>query len=219
MKKTIATVLLLVASVAILSPQASATDRDARQIDWIGFQSAAYDDARQMSGVIWSETRTAAAGGKWSILLGGSLGALEPDGMESDVCWSLGLGVKRYLCDRLSLALLGGYEQFPSYEDDPDTVSLTIEGKLRLIPATEATSPFVLAALSGRDVGRTPLQPGADESFRECLLTLGAGVDFMMNEELAIVFEGSYNNASNVSGDGETPDFWLCRVSMKYYFE
>lgn len=195
---------------------ASAIDRDARMIDTISVDGIQYDGGDSLGLSLWGETVTATREEIWAVLFGGGLGTIWPDSGDGIDYWEIGLGMKYYLLQDTSLALVGTYREL-DMPDDPDVVTTELTLKHRFVPADEAVSPFLRGGIGTRKVEYIP-EPSVDDDFTEMILSVGFGVDFMMADNFAIVFEGTWYVTEKLDDD-ETPDWWIGRVGMQYYWE
>ena len=200
---------------AAMSTAAFAIDRDARMIDTVWGEATVYDGGDSLGLSLWSETATAEPEGRWAILAGGALGTVWPNAGDGVEYWELGLGLKHYLARDTSLSLLGLYRELDT-EDRPDLRRATATMKHRLMPAADPVSPYVIAGAGLQTVEDIP-EPTVDTDFTELLLVGGAGVDFMMAENFAIVFEGAWYITQELDGE-ESEDWFLGRVGMQYYW-
>jgi hypothetical protein len=207
---------LFTVAVCLLAVAAPAIDRGASMVDTISVEGIQHDGGDSLGGSLWGETVTATKEQQWAILLGGGLGTLWPDLGDGIDYWELGIGVKYYLLRETSLALITSYREL-DMTDDPDIFTTEFTLKQRIIPAEEAISPFVRAGLGTRTVEYIP-EPDIDDAFTEMILSFGVGVDFMMADNFAIVFESVWYLTEELDED-ETPDWWFGRIGMQYYWE
>jgi len=198
---------------------ARALDRDARIIDTLGVEVSLYDDAEVMAATLWSEIAVNAPRRNWAILAGGSFGERSQDDVEDVTAWQAGVGLKYYLTWDMSFSLVGSYQQFDT-GDDFDILAGTAAVQYRLVPADRPVSPFVRGQVTVADVDAPAVYFGAErESFTEVIMTAGFGCDFMMNEELAFVFEGAFSESEDASHGVDYADGWTAGFAMKYYWE
>lgn len=194
-----------------------AIDRDARMIDTIALESTYYNSGDSFGGSLWGETATAAPNENWAILLGGGLGTIWPDGGDGVDYWEIGLGMKYYLVQDTSIAVAATYRELDMF-DDPDVLTGELTLKHRFVPADDPVSPFARAVIGMRTVETIP-EPEIDEDFTEMILALGIGCDFMMADNFAFVFESVWYVTEELGDDEESPDWWLGRIGMQYYWE
>lgn len=205
------TLLISAIIVLSLSPYARAIDREASMIDTLSIETTQYDSGDSLGVSLWGETVTATRQRNWAILLGGSIGTLWPDRGDGLDYWELGLGMKYYPRRNTSATVRGLYREL-DLPDRPDILTAEFFIKHRLIPAEETVSPFVRAGIGSRVIERIP-EPDTDEDFSETIFLFGAGCDFMMAENFAIVFESTWYRVE------ETQDWWLGSIGMQYYWE
>ena len=215
MKKAL--VLAGVTLAALAGSNAYAIDRGARMIDWIGGDAEFLDDAETIAATLWGETRFAVPQEIWAFLIGAGAGELSPDAADDAGFWNVGLGLKFYAAPVTSVALIGRYAEY-DYDDNRDVQSGELVLRHRLIPAEEAISPYVFAGAGVRF--SDDLEGGEDnaDSEAEPFATLGGGADFMMNDEMAMVFEGAYTGIDEQSGGYESDNGWRVGLYMKYYW-
>jgi opacity protein-like surface antigen len=209
-KITIASSLILLSVITI----APAIDRGARMIDTISIEGTTSDSGDSLGGSLWGETSTSAENEKWAILFGGSLAKLWPDKEENANAWNIGLGVKYYLLPSTSMALTGEYME-RDFQGKPDIKTGKLNVKHRLLPADDDISPYLLAGVGIRTVEYIHF----DNDYTELIYSLGMGIDFMMAENYAITFEGTWNMTAEM-GDDTSSDNWLMgRIGLTYYWD
>jgi len=197
-------------SLVIISP---AIDRDVRMIDTISIVGTTSDSGDSLGGSLWGETVTSKENDKWAILFGGSLAKSWQDNEENANYWNIGIGVKYYLLPSTSIALTGEYLE-RDYSGKPDIKTGILTVKHRLLPAEDDISPFLLVSIGMRTVEYIHF----DDDYSELIYSFGAGVDFMMADNYAITFEGTWNMTAEL-GDNTSSDNWLMgRVGMTYYW-
>ena len=124
--------------------------------------------------------------------------------------------MKYYVFQDTSLALTWTYREL-DISDRPDIMTGLLELKHRLIPAYETVSPYLLGGFGARRVEYIP-EPEVDDDFSEMIFSFGLGIDFMMNDHFAFVFEGTWNITEAIDEE-ETPDWGLFRIGMQYYWQ
>lgn len=207
---TITAILFLVFSVS-----SYATDRNARFIDSIGAFGMSYKDGQMTGYQIWGETALGRTSRDWALIVGGGIGSESPDkGNDSDFWDGLG-GMKYYFSDFTSLALVGSYMAYDS-DAHLKISAASLIGKHRFIEAAEGVSPFFTASATyrSRDYGND------NENEDEIVGTVGLGCEFMMNQDLSIVFEASYIHGESLdSGGAEIQDGVMGAIYVTGYWD
>ncbi|MBM4142832.1 MAG: hypothetical protein FJ225_04450 [Lentisphaerae bacterium] len=183
---------------------ARAIDRNAAMIDSIGLEATSFSDGYGLGLLLWGENAAAALPQKWAVVAGIGGGRKWYDVFDDPRFLDLSLGVKYYPWKLTGLSLYGTYSLIEW--GAADALAATFEIKQRLITADDPVSPYVKAVASARDYG---------EAFGE----LAAGVDFMMRDDFAIVFEGGYFVADDMAGESAPVNGWIGGVHMKYYWD
>jgi hypothetical protein len=216
MKWTLALVAVL-ASLAWVTP-ARAIERDAAMIDWIGVEYGSFSGGDSLGLVLWGEAAMPPAGGDWAILAGGRFGTItagDEDVSDTDY-WRVCLGIKYYLFQNLSLALIGSYARYDA-DAKAEATAATALAKFRLLSADGPISPYVFGSATAQAESSFS-DSDAGDVFPSVVLQAGAGCDFAMTDELTFLFEASGLTSEHT--DGGTVDFdgVLVCCAMKYYW-
>jgi len=213
-KREILSSIVILLSVAAIAP---AVDRDAEMVDTISVETMQYDDGDSLGLSLWGETATAMDEKKWAVLFGGNVGTIWPDMGDGIDYWEIGLGMKYYVLQDTSLALVGLYREVDQ-PDDPKILTADLTLKHRFVPAYETVSPFIRGGIGARTVEYTSEPDVGVNDFSEMIFSFGLGIDFMMTDHFAFVFEGTRYITEKLDED-ETPNWWIGRVGMQYYWE
>ena len=196
----------------------SAIDRNASCIDWLAVEGASYDQVAAIGASVWTEIGLATEHDDWAILAGLGGLRLTPDDGGSANAWMAALGVKYYLADLTSFALIG------NYRDSGSTYNLdsgaTLIAKQRLISADEVISPYVRLSASIQRATWRPSSTVSEQKFTEAVLTAEIGCDFMLRDDFALQFQGGRSESEDLSGDlDQFADGWIASVAMVYYYD
>jgi hypothetical protein len=209
---SITAVLFLVFAIS-----SDAIDKDARFIDSIGVIGLSYKDGKLLDFQLWGET---ALGGKnsnkdWALIVGGGIGTDSPSD-SSDVDFWNGLGgIKYYFSDFTSLALIGSYMAYDT-DANLDITSASLVGKHRFVEVSEGVSPFFTASATYRSIDTE----GGGDNDSEIVGTVGLGCEFLLTDDLSIVFEGSYiHGEALTSGGPELQDGILAAIYFTGYWD
>ena len=205
---------LLAASLLCVCP-AFAIDRDAKMIDTAAVEFMELDDADGISVAAWGETAFDTDSQDWAVLVKGAYGRISPVDLGSINFWNLGVGLKYYLIPSTSLAVIGDYTR---YDGSRDAKMGTLQGKHRFISATEKVSPYVTASIGIRDRSSFSDADVPVDSFSEALVTVGAGVEFRMNDVLSFVFDARYVEADESDDATEDLDGFTGFLGLQYYY-
>ena len=199
-------------ALALTACAALAIDRDANMIDAIRIEGASYDHADYGGINITGETLVDDTGGQWAIVAGISAGRLSIDAGGDFDAMALALGAKYYFTPLTSLAILGSYTWYDAVGDF-EVGAATASIKQRLRSPTRPLSPFLRLDTSVQFVDQL-------NSYNVLVLTATAGCDFMMNDSMAIVFEGGISESEKLDDEGfDRADGWLLSVAMQYYWD
>jgi hypothetical protein len=212
---TAATAGLLILAVA---RPAAATDRDARMIDTLAVQADVFDDGDAAKATLWSENAIASYGRNWAFLVGGGAGRIAPDNGRDVDFWEAGLGLKYYISLLTSVAVTGTYGAYYDLPGDPDVRTGALALKHRFVPADEPVAPYLAGVFGYRSVDE-PYDGSTTEDYAELLVTAVLGCDFMLTDALAIVLEGAFTHAEEVSGEFDTPDTWSGSIGLKGFWD
>ncbi|OGV63064.1 MAG: hypothetical protein A2283_23260 [Lentisphaerae bacterium RIFOXYA12_FULL_48_11] len=196
-----------------LSVNSFAIDRDAKFIDSIGAYGMSYKDGQLLGLQVWGETALGKINKDWALLVGVGAGTDSPDD-SGDTDFIDGLaGIKYYLSDLTSLALVGSYMGYDS-DSDMDITAASLIGKHRFIDASEGISPFCSASASYRAIDN------GDDNDSEIVGSVGLGCEFMLTEDLSIVLEGSYVRGESLNSDGfELKDAIVAAIYLTGYWD
>jgi len=211
-------VLTAVAVVLVLCTGAYAIDRSAKMFDSLTVSSTSFNGGYSLGVKAKGENATAAASGKWSILASCAFGQqwLNDDDLGDPKFLELGLGLKHYLFPITSVAVMGSYT-LNDWGRSPDAAAGTFELKQRFVPADEPVSPFLRGTVSMRNSSYSVEEVGP-VAYQEIVATVGAGIDFMMRDDMAFVFEGSYFETRDVANAPGPWTGWTGGLAMKYYW-
>jgi len=209
-------VLVSALTALLVSLNAHAIDRDAKIIDMLAGEAAKYDDFDYIGFKLWGETALPVEGDNWAFIFGGTYGEYSETGVEDVDAWSVSIGIKYYLTKVTGISLFGTYVDF-DLRQDAEIIAGTVHLKQRLLPATQAISPYLIGSGS---VQSAEVVPGStdDGSFTELIVTGGAGIDFMLDDNLSFVFEGAYSESEDVSSGVDYADGWSTLLAMKYHW-
>jgi hypothetical protein len=212
MNRIVVACLVVVLSLPIAS---LGIDRGARNIDSLGVSVAAFDEADEIGLVGTTEIAVRTEKDDWSVVAGGRLADVSPDGVEDDLTtWGVFLGMKHYLTRELSAQVTGNYRDLDI--EDAKIIGVDLAVKQRFIPVDEVLSPYGQAGAALQEVDGGA---GAD-SVTQLLLWGGFGCDVLLRDDMALVLEAGYSQAIEVSGDGEEyGDGFIAAVFMKYYWQ
>ena len=206
--------ILMVMAVLFLalSVNSFAIDRDAKFIDSIGAYGMSYKNGQLHGFQLWGETALGKINKDWAFLVGIGTGTDSPDDYgDTDFIDGLA-GIKYYFSDLTSLALAGSYMGYDS-DSDMDITAVSLLGKHRFIDASEGVSPFVTASASYRAIDIE------DDNDSEIVGSVGLGCEFMLTEDLTLVFEGSYVRGESLNTDGfEFKDAIMAAIYLTGYW-
>lgn len=198
-------------TIVLAASTASAIDRDARMIDALRIEGASYDDSDYAAFRLTGETEIENTAGQWAVLAGVAAGSLSLDqGPDFDVL-TLELGAKRYINPLTSFALIGSY----GWNDGPvdfEVGAVMLSIKQRFQSADQPISPFVRLDTSMQFVDQL-------ESYDVLVIAATLGVDFMMGDNWALVFEGGVSESEEFDDGVDRADGWIMGVAMQYYWE
>jgi opacity protein-like surface antigen len=207
------------AALAAATLTVGAIDRDASMIDTVAFDGFMSDGVDLARLGLSSEIGLATVHRDWSILAALGFGQVSPDAGINGELWFVGLGVKYYVTDLTSVALTGHYESW----DEPADIGIsgaTLALKHRLVPAHEVISPFLTAGASMEEMTVEFRGTPAEDSLTQIGIDVGAGCDFMLSDDMALVLQGGYTLTEKVSGGpDDTDDGWHVFAGMAYYWE
>lgn len=214
MRKALLAVLITMIAIS----HACAIDRGAGMIDSATVEAASYDDVDVIMINLWSEIALQTRNEEWAILAGAKFGQASPDGFGDAFTWCIAMGVKFYATDFTSFSVFGSYQDYSS-KYNYDTVAGTFLAQHRFLSTDEVISPFVYGTASLQSVQFEP-DLGASDDFIEVVLTAGAGCDFLLQDNMALVFKGAFSLSETFDGgDGGQANGLLGSVGMKYYWE
>jgi hypothetical protein len=213
MKKHLITTLLS-AVVLFSAPAAHAIDRGASMIDALWFQGASYDRADYAGIRITGETQVEGTGGEWAILAGITAGELSLDAGDTYDSIGISLGVQHYLSSLTTIAILGSYTWNNSDTDlSLNTGAASAWLKQRLLSPEKPISPFIRIEASLQAIDSA-------DSDNALVVRTTAGCDFMMGDDMAIVFEGGLSESDSLSTGGfGREDGWILNIAMQFYWE
>lgn len=200
---------------------AFAIDRGARLIDTVSLDMANLDDADVFGGSLWGETTFAVPNEDWALLAG--LGGYETaiDYGSDARSWFMGLGLKYYVLPLTSISAVGVYTRNDrAWWENSDTKAGTLTVKQRFLDANEPVSPYLRASYTWRERSTfSSFDPAAEtDMFSEDVVTVAAGAEFAMNNDLSFVFDVGMVMAE-ASDDGvEDLDGFVASVGMQYYW-
>jgi hypothetical protein len=111
---------------------------------------------------------------------------------------------------------MGYYESYDFGRDDANAISVDGEVKFRFASAKRKISPFVYGGAGYRT--SDAIDDDKTEDFEELIVSFGGGCDFMLNETLAIVVKGAYQESEEIDGGQESADGVLVMIGMKGYW-
>ena len=211
MNRIVVAVLLVALCVPAL---VFAIDREARNIDSLGVNAGAFDDADEVGLIATTEIAVPVEEDNWSVVAGGRLAEVSPDANVDDLStWSVFLGMKHYLTRELSAEATGHYRDMDL--SDARILGVDLMVKQRFIPVDEVLSPYAQVGGTLQDVDWGDGVAG----LTQVLLHGSLGCDVMLRDDMAIVLEAGYSQALEISGDGDTyGDGFIAAVLMKYYW-
>lgn len=212
-----ATVFLIAAVIAGTLGNSYAVERGARLSDAVAAKLGSFNDGESLVSSLWGEVAVPTEDEEWSLLAGGNYGMIFPEGRDDDISlWAAGLGLKRYLFDLTSLALIANYEEY-DFPNDPNALAGTIALKQRFVPADDAISPFMSADFTRRSASK--FSDAGDNRIPDKMWTIGLGCDFMVGATWAFVVEAVYSDADETTRGYEFWEGWLGSIAMKYYWD
>lgn len=205
----------LLVPVAILT--ASGLERDARSIEALRGDAAAYNHSDDIGLAITDVSPVAGSGGTWAVVseLGG--GRLSQSSGPSFDRLHLKIGVRHYLTSASSITLLGGYTWYDN-DDNFEIGELTLDARQFLLAPTAPVVPYVRVTGSLQFVDPSLQSPArTTESYRMTVFELLAGCELRMQQKMAFVFEGGVSESESLDSDGRgIADGWLLRIAMQY---
>jgi hypothetical protein len=215
--KVLITVLAILVTVLGLAIPSQATDRNAVSIDHLGIFSSSFDGGSSFGVVLFGEQALISPTREWALLVGGGMGDIDLDKMNSLEYWELLAGLKYYLSE---FNMVSSYFLYSSYEGngDPAARALFVEGRHRFLSAYDPVSPYVKLAVAVRDQDNPWDMPTA-EDYVEGVGAIGAGVDINFATSLALVIEVTGEGSAEFSGDNHSPGQWGGLVAFKGYWE
>ncbi|MDD4870245.1 MAG: hypothetical protein PHR77_06760 [Kiritimatiellae bacterium] len=209
-------VLIVAVLFLVFSVSSYATDKNAKFIDSIGVIGMSYGDGQLLDFQLWGET---ALGGKnsskeWALIVGGGIGTDSPDNSDDIDIWNGLAGIKYYFNDLTSLALIGSYMAYDT-DANNDITSASLVGKHRFVEVSEGVSPFLTASGIFRSI-----DTGSGENDSEIVATVGLGCEFLLTDDLSIVFEASYLHGEAIdSGGYELQDGVVAAIYFTGYWD
>jgi hypothetical protein len=179
-------------------------DGGTEEIFTIGGEFTSIEDVNSACGYAMSEVAIPNTDARWSMLVAVSYRDLDRDNfLTTAQTDGLGgsLGIRYYVTDMTSLALLAGYEEVDFVAYGEDVVTGTILFRHRLRPAGENISPYLKASWSLRFRETQPGESDLRGDSQDCLLTGGIGCEFMVSDDTGIALEVSCAGAINTEGE------------------
>ena len=222
-------ILVAMPLIAVLlgSVNAFAVDRldpdTANITETIGVEAAYYDgQSTDLRLSIWSERSMQHPPDLWAVVAGLTYGELDmdndevPEGEdENPTSWSAALGVKRYIGDLSSLALIGSYGE-STYISGTDVGGFRLEGKHRLISAQEVFSPYFKGSI-GFLTATVISDEQEDDDWDLLVYTVGVGCDLLQFDEgVRFVFEIGMSDSINLGSGDDYADGFQAGLYMMF---